>query len=431
ETVHKERRERMERGANTASSLEAELDSEKPTESAGFEQIIYFLNAKPIKYALTVNPTVYTSCVKKFWTTAKVKKVNGQEQIQALVDKQKVIITEESIRCDLQFDDAEGAACLPNDTIFEELARMGAKITAWNEFSSTMAYAIICLANNQKFNFFKQGQGFSRNVTPLFETIMVHAQEEVGEGSGLHIDSHYTPTDTQSSLSKPQKKQKSKRKQRKTTEVHLPSSEILVEESVTTPSNDPLPSEKSQEAKKKERKSRPIGLRRLKKVSLSSRVESSEEKDSLGAQEDASKQKRSIEDIDKDVEVTLVDETQDRYGDDLMFDTGDLTGKEVFAEKNMAEKEHIEVEKVVSTTEIATTTVVKLSVAPTFDSAALIVDSVAPTTGVTEVEITLAQALVGSKSAKPKVVIQDPEKSTTIPTVSTTVTTVITTPRAK
>nr|GEY00691.1 hypothetical protein [Tanacetum cinerariifolium] len=58
-------------------------------------------------------------------TTAKVKKVNGQEQIQALVDKQKVIITEESIRRDLKFDDAKGTSCLPNDNIFAKLVRMG------------------------------------------------------------------------------------------------------------------------------------------------------------------------------------------------------------------------------------------------------------------------------------------------------------------
>nr|GFA02674.1 putative ribonuclease H-like domain-containing protein [Tanacetum cinerariifolium] len=54
-----------------------------------------------------VNPTIYVSCVKQFWATAKVKKVNGQEHIQALVDKQKVIITEDSMRSDLRFDDAE------------------------------------------------------------------------------------------------------------------------------------------------------------------------------------------------------------------------------------------------------------------------------------------------------------------------------------
>nr|GFA28180.1 hypothetical protein [Tanacetum cinerariifolium] len=46
-----------------------------------------------------------------------------------------------------------GTACLLNEAIFEGLARMGAKTTAWNEFSSTMVSAIICLADNQKFNF--------------------------------------------------------------------------------------------------------------------------------------------------------------------------------------------------------------------------------------------------------------------------------------
>ncbi|GJW34983.1 hypothetical protein Tco_0057903 [Tanacetum coccineum] len=80
---------------------------DKPTESDGFEQIVDFLNAHPIKYALTVNPTIYTSCIEQFWTTAKVKTVNGEVQIQALVDKKKVIITETSIRSDLQLEDAE------------------------------------------------------------------------------------------------------------------------------------------------------------------------------------------------------------------------------------------------------------------------------------------------------------------------------------
>nr|GFA94439.1 hypothetical protein [Tanacetum cinerariifolium] len=76
----------------------------------------------------------------------------------------------------------------------------------------------------------RQGHGFSGNVTPLFETMMVNAQEEVGEGSGLYTDSHYTPTDTQPSLSKSQKKIKPKRKQRQAAKVHSPNSEILVEE---------------------------------------------------------------------------------------------------------------------------------------------------------------------------------------------------------
>nr|GFC25714.1 hypothetical protein [Tanacetum cinerariifolium] len=84
-----------------------------------------------------------------------VKTVNDDVRIQALVEGKKVVVNEASIICDLRLDDAEGIACLPNAAIFEELARMSAKTTAWNEFSSTMASAIICLANNQKFIFSK------------------------------------------------------------------------------------------------------------------------------------------------------------------------------------------------------------------------------------------------------------------------------------
>ncbi|GJV40376.1 hypothetical protein Tco_1418816 [Tanacetum coccineum] len=61
---------------------------------------------------------------------------------------------------------------------------------------------------------------------------------------------------------------------------------------------------------KKDRK-RTHGLKRLFKVGTSARIVSSDEA-SLGDQEDASKQGRKIDDIDKDVEITLVDETQGR-----------------------------------------------------------------------------------------------------------------------
>ncbi|GKA71892.1 hypothetical protein Tco_0778108, partial [Tanacetum coccineum] len=144
----------------------------KPEESDGFEQIVDFLDANPINYALTVNPTIYTSCIKQFWATAKAKTINGEVQIQALVDGKKVIVTEASVRRDLQLDDENGTECLPNATIFAELERMGyekltqwkflihtilqclsAMTTAWNKFSSTMASVVICLATNQKFNF--------------------------------------------------------------------------------------------------------------------------------------------------------------------------------------------------------------------------------------------------------------------------------------
>ncbi|GJR11660.1 hypothetical protein Tco_0794312 [Tanacetum coccineum] len=51
---------------------------EKPAESDGFHEIIDFLNANQIRYALTVNPTIYTSCIEQLWATAKAKIVNSE-----------------------------------------------------------------------------------------------------------------------------------------------------------------------------------------------------------------------------------------------------------------------------------------------------------------------------------------------------------------
>ncbi|GJR46791.1 hypothetical protein Tco_1314894 [Tanacetum coccineum] len=98
---------------------------------------------------------------------------------------------------------------------------------------------------------------------------------------------------------------------------------------VKTPRNQEIISLKLR-VKKLEKKegSRTHKLKRLYKVGRSARVISSDEA-SLGYQEDASKQGRKIDDIDKDAEITLVDETQGRYGDDLMFDTVTTTGEVV------------------------------------------------------------------------------------------------------
>ncbi|GJY95566.1 hypothetical protein Tco_0511927 [Tanacetum coccineum] len=158
---------------------------------------------------------------------------------------------------------------------------LSAKTTAWNEFCSTMASAIICLATNQNFNFSKyifdnivknleggvkflmyprfvqlfmnqqlgdmshhkrifvtpshtkkvfgnikrEGKGFSGRVSPLFPTMMVQAHEEMGEGSTNPTDPHHIIT--QPSTSQPQKKQP-RRKQRKDIEVPQPSEVDIV-----------------------------------------------------------------------------------------------------------------------------------------------------------------------------------------------------------
>nr|GEV95046.1 retrovirus-related Pol polyprotein from transposon TNT 1-94 [Tanacetum cinerariifolium] len=103
----------------------------------------YSLSAvSSIKYALTVNPNIYVSYIKQFWTTVAVKKVNDVIRLQALVDKKKVIITEVTIRDALRLDDVEGVECLVNEEIFTELAGMGyekpsTKLTFYKEFFSS------------------------------------------------------------------------------------------------------------------------------------------------------------------------------------------------------------------------------------------------------------------------------------------------------
>ncbi|GJT18923.1 hypothetical protein Tco_0877629 [Tanacetum coccineum] len=121
---------------------------------------------------------------------------------------------------------------------------------------------------------------------------------------------------------------------------------------------------KKLEKKRRSRIYKPI---RLYKVGLSRRIKSSD--DSLGAQEDASKHGRKIADLDADIEVTLIDETQGRNEEDLMFDTDVLNGDEVFQDS------------IVSTANSVTTASVEIPK-----------------------ELTLAQTLIEIKSAKPKAV---------------------------
>ncbi|GKB38888.1 hypothetical protein Tco_0883830 [Tanacetum coccineum] len=130
---------------------------------------------------------------------------------------------------------------------------------------------------------------------------------------------------------------------------------------------------------------------------MSRRVESSEDQESLGAPEDASKQGRSIADLDKDDDVTLVDETQERQDDELMFDTRVLDTDEMPVEAKVDEKDEQSTKLDDSTAgEAVTTASVEGSAAPT-----------------TIEEITLAQTLIQIKAAKPKVVTTAATTTTT------------------
>ncbi|GJY46034.1 hypothetical protein Tco_0435097 [Tanacetum coccineum] len=158
---------------------------EKSTGSEGFHQVIDFLNRSHICYALTKKPDVYISFIKQFWRSAEATTDdNGEVQITATIDGHSMTITEASLRRHLKLDDHDGITSIPNSEIFKQLALMGyhtdsdkltfqkgafspqwrflihsilhclsPKKTAWEQFSSNIATAVICLATNRKFNF--------------------------------------------------------------------------------------------------------------------------------------------------------------------------------------------------------------------------------------------------------------------------------------
>ncbi|GJR11639.1 hypothetical protein Tco_0794291 [Tanacetum coccineum] len=346
---------------------------EKPTESDGFEQIVDFLNAHPIKYALTVNPT----------------------QLHARVDGKKIIITESTMRRDLQLEDAEGVDCLPNATIFKQLILMRPKTTAWNEFSSTMAYAIICLATNQKFNFSKL----------FFESIMKNLDNV--SSKFLMYPRWWSQAPRNHGDTIAQTSMKLKELMEFCTKLQQ---RVLDLENTKTAQAQEITSLKIR-VKKLEKKGglRNHKLKRIYKVGRSARVISSDET-SLGDQEDASNQGRKIDGIDKDAEITLVDETQGMYSDDLMFDTCVLDDKEVFAEQDMAKKDINVAEKEVSTADPVTTT------GDVVTTASVEISTASPTETIITDDMTLAQTLIEIRSVKPKVkgvVIGEQSESTT------------------
>nr|GEV92537.1 ribonuclease H-like domain-containing protein [Tanacetum cinerariifolium] len=129
----------------------------------------------------TIWYSMHHAIAMKHWLfQGKRQLTNDVVRFQALIDRRKVIITKDSVRQALRLDDVGSIDCLPNEEIFVELARMGyekpsikltfykaffssqwkflihiilqcmsAKRTTWNEFSSSMASAVICLATDQ------------------------------------------------------------------------------------------------------------------------------------------------------------------------------------------------------------------------------------------------------------------------------------------
>ncbi|GJR61316.1 hypothetical protein Tco_1503478 [Tanacetum coccineum] len=331
---------------------------EKPEESNVFEEIIDFLNASSVQNALTVNPTIYTTCIEQFWTSAKVKIVNRERHIQALVDKKKVIISETSIRSDLKFDDADGTDCLPTATIFLELERMGLHpgmnlVALW----PLQSYA---LPQTKKFNLSKYifdnmvknlNGGIKFLMCPRFVQVFLDKQlEGMSKNKGVYV----TPSHTKKVFANV--KRPCKGFSRRVTPLF---SIMMVQATKDMGADSATPTDSySTEVKEYKEESQAVGKKKEVKTFRAKKVKK---------------------------EVTLVNETQEMNDDNLMFDT------------DVLEEQEIEFEKVVEEPVVSVATTTKSIPVSVAD----VVTTVSANVEVLD-ELTLAQTLIKIKTAKPK-----------------------------
>nr|GFA52965.1 hypothetical protein [Tanacetum cinerariifolium] len=125
---------------------------EKGEFNIDFHPMVDFIAASPLRYALTVKPTIFVSYIRQFWSTARIETTDEGTHILATVDGIQRTVSESSLRCNLKLRDEDGIISIPDTELFENLTLMG--------------------------------------VVSLFATMLVHQ----GEGSGTPTEPHHTPS---------------------------------------------------------------------------------------------------------------------------------------------------------------------------------------------------------------------------------------------
>nr|GEU31177.1 putative ribonuclease H-like domain-containing protein [Tanacetum cinerariifolium] len=413
--------------------------------------------------------------------------------LQALVDKKKVVVTEATIRDALRLDDAEELARMGYEKpstkltfykvffssqwkflIHTILQCMSTKQTSWNEFSSSMASAVICLSSGRKFIFSKYifdslvrnvdspskfymyprflqliiikqvgdlstyttkytspaltqkvfanmrrvGKGFSRVKTQLFEGMLVAQEVEQGDADE-NVENVNAGDAAEGDVSAAND------------EVPTADEEPSIQ-SPTPPTPPPQPyhdipstSQLKRRVKKLERrnKAKVLKLRRLQKVGTAERIDTSDDT----VMDDVSNQGRMISDIDVDADVVLEEAKEvaaDAKADqDTKVDESvDIQGRQA---KSQAEIYKIDLDhdnKVLSMQEEESEPVELQEVVDIVIIAKIITEVVtAASTTITAAEVlvlaattTAAPKLTADSSRRTKgVVIRDPEESST------------------
>nr|GEY61383.1 hypothetical protein [Tanacetum cinerariifolium] len=201
-------------------------------------------------------------------------------QIHARVEGKEIVITESFVRRELQLADEEDIDCLPNSTIFEQLALMGDSLVRVATTASSLKV--------------KQDSG---NITKTQSKAKPNESSSQGNNSGGGPRCQETIGDT-------------------TAQTRV----LDLEQTKATQKNEIDSLKRRIKKLEKRNRSRTHKLNRLYKVGLTAMVESSRDEESLG--EDASKQERRIDSIDADEDITLVNDANNE-----MFDVDDIGGE--------------------------------------------------------------------------------------------------------
>ncbi|GJX28285.1 hypothetical protein Tco_0236364 [Tanacetum coccineum] len=330
-----------------------------------------------------------------FWQTATARTLDTRDiELTAIIDGKVKIITEASVRMHLQLADSEGIRSLPTTEIFEQLSLMrhvstsdkltfqkghfspqwrflihtilhclSPKKTSWQQFSSNIAIAIICLATNRKFNFSKlifdgmgvvvQGEGSTHPETNQQESVVPQPRSPsqtliADEAASIGVDVRYGGAATT------------------VTGLKAGQGSGNIDKTPTMPYDSPLPRVNTlgsdegsmtlqelmvfytQMLKKVE--SLEADLKQTNQAKRRARIVVSDDEEDL---EDPSKHGKKIDEIDQDPDISLVQhdaEIHGRYGHDMEFETDFDAVKEVSTTKDVSTAKPVSIVGAVVTT---------------------------------------------------------------------------------
>ncbi|GJT51370.1 retrovirus-related pol polyprotein from transposon TNT 1-94 [Tanacetum coccineum] len=278
------------------------------------EQIIGDLNSAPQTRRMIKNLEDYAGASLDRKSTTEAKTVNGEVQLQALVDGKKIIVTEASVRRDLQLNDDRGNI---NKTQSKEILNEPSSIGTSSGSVPRCLETIGDIIAQTRFE----------NISKTSNDPLLARGNTLrsGEDSLKLKELMELCTDLQTRV-------------------------LDLETTKTTKANEITSLKRRFKKLERRNKSRTHGLKRIYRVGLSRRVESSKD-EGLG-EKDASKQGR-IDDIDANKDIYLVNV----HTDEDMFGVNDLDGDEVIVDNEdvvkTAEETRSVVEEVIAVIEKA------------------------------------------------------------------------------